>query len=312
LLLGALASACGGSDLPAASLVNTVRILAVSADAPYAAPGEVVSLQALAVDGRADRSSPMQVSWLPAVCMNPANDDYFGCYPAFAAQYAAGQDLTSVLLPGSSRTFTMPADAITSAASHPGASDPYGVAFAFLVACAGHVAYVRGGSSTATPFGCFDASGAALGPDQFVFAFARVYAYADRRNGNPVISQVTYGGAPVDPSVGLTLTHCGASAESKCSQMAFDTVVPDTSWEVDPGALAQSGEAHEGIWVDYFVTAGSFANDSEVLFDARSGRVSGTGDGWAAPLSPGNSTAWAVVHDTRGGAAWVSIPLNVN
>jgi hypothetical protein len=244
--------------------------------------------------------------------MNPPNDDYFGCYPAFANQYPAGTDLSSILLSGTQRTFTMPADSITAAAGHPGAADPYGVAFAFVFACAGRVEYIGASSSTTTPFGCFDDSGAALGTDQFVFGFTRVYAFADRRNANPVIEQVMFGGAAIDPSVGLTLDHCGASDESGCTKTSFDTVVPDTSWEVDPGALGQSGESHEAIWVDYYATTGSFANDAAVLFDSRSGRVSGTADGWAAPLSAGTWTAWAVVHDTRGGVSWAAIPLHVN
>ena len=93
----------------------------------------------------------------------------------------------------------------------------------------------------------------------------------------------------------------------------MDTVVPDSSWQLDPGSLAASGgELHEGIWVDYYVTAGKLDEDSELLFDAQSGRVSSTGDGYAAPLSPGLQTLCVVVHDTRGGASWVTLPIHVN
>jgi hypothetical protein len=312
--LAAAAAGCS-SDLPPASLVDGVRILATSADQPYAMPGETVSLQALAVDGRTDRSRPIQVLWLPAPCMNPQGDDYFACYPSFAGQFQRGVDLSGTLVAGDAWTFTMPADAIATAQSHPGASDPYGIAFAFVIACAGHVEYVPADPSTqsplTTPFGCFDDTETALGPDQFVFAFARVYAFADRRNANPVIDHLTFGGTPVDPVAGIALDHCTASDEPSCATTVVDTVVPDSSWELDPGSLDPSGgPAHEALWVDYYVTAGRFASDSEVLFDAHSGRASSTGDGYAAPLAAGPQTLWAVVHDTRGGASWLTIPVN--
>jgi hypothetical protein len=311
--LAALAVATGAcsSNLPPASLVDSVRILATSADAPYATPGESVTVKALAVDGRADRSQAMRVSWLPAVCMNPQGDDYFSCYPSFASQFRPGVDLSSSLVPGDQFVFTMPADAIRSAPARAGAADPYGIAFAFVIACAGHVEYVPVDSPTTTPFGCFDDRHASLGPDQFVFAFTRVYAFADQRNANPVIDHLTFGGAPVDPAAGITLDHCTASDEKSCPTTDVDAVVPDSSWELDPGSLDPSGgTGHEGIWVDYYVTAGRFSNDSAVLFDVHSGRVPGTADGYAAPLSTGAQTLWAVVSDTRGGTSWVTIPVN--
>jgi hypothetical protein len=316
LLLAAAAtcSACSG-DLPRASLVAGVRILATSADAPYAMPGETVSLRVLAADGRADRSRPMQLHWLPAPCVNPPGDEYFACYPTFASQFAPGVDIGSALASGDHWSFTMPSDAIASAAPHPGASDPYGVAFAFVLACAGHVEYVpidpRAASPVTTPFGCFDDAGTPLDATQFVFAFTRVYAYADRRNANPAIDHLTFGGTPVDPAAGIALDHCAGSDEPSCKTTDVDAVVPDTSWEIDPGTVDRAGSpGHEAVWVDYYATGGRFANDSVVLFDATSGRASSTADGYAAPLTAGPATLWAVVHDTRGGASWVAVPLD--
>jgi hypothetical protein len=304
------------SDLPPASLVDSVRILATAADQPYAMPGEAVTLQVLAVDGRADRSRPMQVFWLPTVCMNPQGDNYFGCYPGMARQFQPGTDLSNILVPGDPWSFTMPADVISTAIVHPGSPDPYGIAFAFVIACAGHVEYVATDASTestpTTPFGCFDDTNNALGPNDFVFAFARVYAFANKRNANPVIDSLTVAGAPVD-AAGIAVAHCTASDEKHCPTTRIDTIVPASSWEVDPGSLDPSGgPAHEAIWVDYYVTGGRFDNDSVLLFDAHTGPVSPTADGYAAPLSPGPQTLWAVVHDTRGGASWVSVPLNAN
>jgi hypothetical protein len=169
-------------------------------------------------------------------------------------------------------------------------------------------------SPLTTPFGCFDESNRPLGPGDFVFAFTRVYAFADRRNANPVIASLTFGGSTVDPAAGIAVGHCMSSDEAHCPKTGLVTVVPDSSWESDPGALDPSGgEAHEGIWVDYYATGGGrFDDDSVVLFDAHSGRAPPADDGYAPPQSPGAQTLWAVVHDTRGGASWISVPVNVN
>jgi hypothetical protein len=141
----------------------------------------------------------------------------------------------------------------------------------------------------------------------------RVYAFADRRNANPVIDHLTFGGATVDPVAGIVVGHCTAPDETRCPKTEVDTIVPDSSWETDPGSFdSTGGVAHEAIWVDYYATGGRFDNDSVVLFDAHSGRVSSADEGYAAPPSRGPQTFWAVVHDTRGGASWISVPLNAN
>ena len=208
LALGA-GAACSG-DLPAASLVDGVRVLATRADPPYAMPGETVTLQVLAVDGRSKQRAPMRVFWMPTVCVNPPGDDYFGCYPTLRGRFPVDTDLSSTLVQGAQWAFTMPAGAIEMANPHPGAGAPYGVAFAFVIACAGQVQYRPVDSSAssplAVPFRCLDDAGAPLGADDFVFAFTRVYAYATLRNANPVIDHLAIAGAAV-PSSGITLDH---------------------------------------------------------------------------------------------------------
>jgi hypothetical protein len=311
-----VASACEPSFDPP-SLVESVRILSMSADKPYAMPGETVKVSVLAVDGRADRSPPMHVWWLPSLCTNPPSDDFWECYPSLAGQLPVGVDLSSTLISGTELTFTMRADAIAAAQPHPHADDPYGVAFAFVMACTGHVEYVPLDPNTqgasATPFGCFDDAHRTLGADDFVFAFKRVYAFADRRNANPAVPSLTYGGAAVDPAAGITIGHCTASDEKKCATTNVDAQLPDSNWEIDPANIDPSGGvAHETLWVDYYATAGRFATDTELLFDAHSGRVSLGGDAFAAPQSQGAQRLWAVVQDNRGGASWVEVPLNVN
>lgn len=87
------ASSCSPSGFSSQSLVQSVRILAASADEPFARPGDRVHLTIFAFDGRpaaARSGAPMNIDWLPSPapgevvpCVNPANDAYYACFPEF-------------------------------------------------------------------------------------------------------------------------------------------------------------------------------------------------------------------------------------
>jgi hypothetical protein len=307
----AATAACSAPSFDPPSKIESVRILATAADRPYARPGDAVSLQVLAVDGRAAKPRPMGIWWLPQPCFDPAGDAFFGCYPAFAQAFPPHTDLTSRLVSGDQFTFSMPSDVI---ATHSGgaAGDPYGLAVAFVIACAGHVEYTpppAGGPPDALPFGCFDDHEAALGADDFVFAYSLVYSFADRTNANPVIDHLTAGGHPID--AGITLSHCTRSKIDDCPTTDVDTVVSKSSQETDPSDLDSNGQPlREEIWVDYYVTAGKLKMDTVVLFDPRAGALPGTSDGLHAPQAPGASLLWAVVHDNRGGVSWTQVDVS--
>ena len=66
-----LAAACNDDPYPNKSEVNSVRILAVRADLPYAHPGETVKLEALVVDGRLSPAVPMGMWWFTVSCVDP-------------------------------------------------------------------------------------------------------------------------------------------------------------------------------------------------------------------------------------------------
>jgi hypothetical protein len=315
VLLASSAVAGCGADFDPASLVESVRILAIQADKPYPAPGDTVTMTALAVDGRPPATpapSPMVMYWVPVVCPNPPGNSYFACYPGFAEQLQPGVDLTPVLHAGPTFSFAVPADIIT---SHAPASSgvAYGMVTVFGIACAGHVQYVPLDDDTvppAPPLGCFDDTGAALGPNDSVFAYAQVFSFADgRTNQNPVVDGLTLGGAPVDMTAGITLAACPPSG--KCDTSALDTVVPSASWELDPADLSAAGTTlHEEIWAEYYVTAGSVGG-SALLYDASTGKIASSATKLTAPTTTGGQTLWSVVRDNRGGVAWVQVPVQV-
>lgn len=92
LALGAwTCSSCAPSGFTDATVINSVRILASSAEPPYVAPGNPSTVRVLAFDGRpkAHQAEPMRLTWLPLVCINPPNDAYYACFPQFAAALGA-------------------------------------------------------------------------------------------------------------------------------------------------------------------------------------------------------------------------------
>ncbi|MEO6601495.1 MAG: hypothetical protein ABIQ16_16580, partial [Polyangiaceae bacterium] len=295
-LFAALLPCCKGPDFTAPSRIDSVRVLASRADLPYAAPGTSVNIDALAVDGRADPAQPMNVYFLPSPCFDPPGDAYYGCFSGFARQFRRDVDLGSVLSPGSAFQFRIPDDLID-ARSRVAGQDDFGVSYVFFVACAGHVEYrpeEAGASADSVPIGCFDDSGHRLGTDDFVFAYSTVYAFTERRNKNPAFDSVSYDGLVIDPVAGLDLQHCGASSLDDCPTKKFEINVPGSSQEQDPSNLAADGTVlGESLYVQYFSTGGKLTNDTTVIFDARDGRLSNTGDDFKSPLTAGEYQLWA-------------------
>jgi hypothetical protein len=355
--LGALVlgSSCAPSGFADPTIVSTVRILASSADQPYAAPGADVNLQVLAYDGRTSQPEPMTIYWLPFVCENPADDAYYNCFQQIENGGSAGDGGTGAVtspdggtgtgsfvgdggvldLPtGPSFTFRMPSDAVTSHAPEQGTPVPYGLAIVFNIACAGHLELVPidpGNQNPQTvPIGCFDKNHNQLGADDWVFGFTRVYAYDTLKNQNPVVSYVDIGGTKlqVAPQAGapqiyttpacnsstgcLSMPRCQSSDGSQC-QISFGPVVPSSSWEVNPEETDVNGKPlHEEIWVDFYATFGNLGDEARLLYDSTTGSLgdpSKTNTLFQAPSTAGTGFIWMVVHDDRGGASWITMPV---
>jgi hypothetical protein len=351
VLAGAwLSSSCAPSGFANETLITTVRILASSSEPAYAQPGDNVGVEVLAYDGRPTKPEPMQLFWLPFVCEDPTDDAYYACFEqltggdagapagdggAGAAALGAirpGVDLTPYLPTGPSYQFKMPSDVITQHTAVPGEPVPYGLAILFNVACAGHLELVALDPSSdnpqQVPLGCFDQSENQLGPDDWVLGFTRVYAFAPDSgvtNDNPVISSIDAPGGGLTVTLqpnttqvyttpAFTTSHCTASKTSDCPHIAIGPVVPASSWEVTQDIGSNGQAENEEIWADFYSTIGSFTGDASLLYDATKGSIgdpSVTDNQFLPPTEPGNGFIWIVVHDNRGGAAWVTIPLVV-
>lgn len=85
---------CAGSDLAPSSEVEALRVLTVTADKPYAAPGERVTFQMTYADALGDADGnprKVEVAWIGG-CVNPpvGVDEHLGCLPQWLGTYIAG------------------------------------------------------------------------------------------------------------------------------------------------------------------------------------------------------------------------------
>ena len=329
-VLGAFSYACGPAGFDPQAKLGSVRVLSTRTDKPYAKPGDDVTVEMLAVDGRKTPKQPMKIYWLPFVCENPVGDLYYACFApllgdggagdgggadAGTAIFRPGLDITPFLKEGTKYAFKIAPDIITRHKPVAGSVAPYGLAITFAVACAGHVRTVAIDPNNANPqkvpIGCFDDDGNALGADDFVFTFSRVYVYDKITNANPEIEQVLFDGKPVDLTQGVVVDRC-TTADADCAKHPIDLKIPDSTWELDVGALGKDGTTlGEQVYGLYYYTVDRVEKEGRLLFDPSTGRVSDSANNFIAQSVPGNGRVYVVVHDNRGGVGWVDFPVYV-
>jgi hypothetical protein len=163
------------------------------------------------------------------------------------------------------------------------------------------------------PIGCFDEDKNPVDPSQYVIGFTRVYAYDDRANQNPQVDKLTFEGNPVDLAHGIDMDRCTTQKRRDCPELKIDVAVTDASWEENPGDKDPDGNVRrEQIWAAYFSSIGQLGSDARLLYDPVRGKVDGSEIKYQAPNEASDGTLWVVIHDNRGGASWVEIPLHVH
>jgi hypothetical protein len=336
----ALSSGCVTGFDPI-SKVDALRVLAVVADKPYAAPGDTVHFSMTYYDGYAGGPRPVQVLWVGG-CFDPVEDEYYACYPEFAALFQQGgveQAIASGLIGmGDTFSLTLPEN-IVSQRPVPASGPHYGIAYVFFTACAGTVGPVAAdgsGEAGSFPLGCFDSAGNQLDQSSFVPGFTQVYSFAEGwTTPNPELDDVTISGTsipfapgeePADGGTGAadggsgspdggtaSVPTCGISEEQRkemgcskssttCQEYTIDVVVPDDVAPIDPEGSTVSGQPiHAVVWVDYFASAGDFDDDIKLVSDATTGITSSHSSNWTPPPTTGPVLIWAVLHDSLGG-----------
>ena len=286
----AFVQGCGG-DFDPGSRVTDLRVLAVRADAPYAAPGAAVHLEALVVN-----PSERELTWGWGLCVNPASSTAPGCL--------AGLDASTVVIERSRSTFdfALPDDVVTSV---PTAARAHAAVGAVVVACPGDLSQ-QGGS---LPFRCIDAAtGRALGTDAFVVGVKRVFARMTDKNDNPVIARVKWDGADWTPSDVKEVVPCdesgndyGACSADEQHVITIDVAEASTEFGID----SFGASFREQVVVQYYASEGIFEHDVRLASDAATG--------WTARSAAAGRTVqmWFVVRDDRGGVAWVERQVRV-
>jgi hypothetical protein len=230
-----------------------------------------------------------------------------------------GVDISKFLIAGSRVSVQLPANIVSSHPPVKGAALPYGLAVVFNIACAGQVEIVSldagNGAPLQIPIGCYDAQNNPVSPNDYVIGYSEIYAYTSLTNANPVISSFSFRDAsvPLDGGLdaGVFVPVCNAA---KCPNNYAIVGVPDASWQRDPQDVGQDGGIlGEEIWVDYYSTIGTLSDDAILIFDPINARVvAPEQESLTQVTSAQNGTLWAVVHDNRGGANWITVPLHAH
>jgi hypothetical protein len=274
-LVLAVVTSCSADSFEPSSRVDTLRVLAVRADLPFAQPGEAVHLSALTADPRG-HARPIAYAW--GTCLNPGSTEVGAC----------GDAVPGFSLGGPTFDLTVPATALD------GLTTPLGSLGVVFAACAGTFRFTR----TATaPLACVGGDGTVLGRDDFMWGEKRVTITTALRNANPKIASLSLGGAAWGEADDVTLPTCGAAEVADCpsDQKRTLTIV------AAPGSAQPYAGLTEDLVAYFFVSQGKVDSDY-VRADGGAFTVTFAAVG-ADPSEPVG--VWVVLRDDRGGVDWI-------
>lgn len=339
LLVCATILGCG-DDAERPSEVQSLRVLAVRAEMPFARPGSSVELSLLGHDAspgrmRADGTARQVTTLWIGGCNNPPGDSYSGCIPHLhhALKDLSNEDLANSTTPsvagaeligwGPKYVAQVPSDIIASRKVADGVVHPYGIQIVFFAHCGGVLRRV--GESDGFPLGCFDPnSGAQLGPDDFEYGFYPLFVYETLANHNPGLALGGLAGKQDGPVCSTEVPcaegyHCGSEQrciptvgrckerdEDDCPSYRLAVEVPRSS--VERAVLARIPDVdamQETIWVSYYANGGSFEQDATMVNEPGAGFESSPSGQWRANLKASAEVRlWVVARDNRNGVAW--------
>jgi hypothetical protein len=333
-LLTAGAPCCGGANFTPASQVTALRVLGVTADKPYAAPGDVVTFRMTYADAlNKTEPRPIEITWLGG-CVNPFAGEVVGCFPKLAATLEAiasgmmspaGLFKQETTMPEQSGVpdavsfdMTLPDNILDEPEVADETGTVYSTAYAFFIACAGKIRIAAETGEVSFPLECVGDSGKVLSPDSFIVGYTQVYVFADgRTNENPPVDGLTLDGTAIEEPPGMPPVvpkctpvgedeprgGCGRQQGPECKTFKIEATVADVA-ELDPEAAeAGAGQVREAVWVDYYADGGAFSGAKKLIHDPTRGYQVKHATTWTPPAEAGLVTLWAVVHDARGGAS---------
>jgi hypothetical protein len=253
IVLVLCAAACS-TDFAPPSRLEGLRVLDVSADATYAAPGSTVNMQMLAID---TQNRPIAVDWF-AGCVNPAGDQPDGCASELDSGAASGT--------GTSFSYTLPNDIISSRPPPVDDSTPYGLAYVYFVASAA---------------------------ESSVTGYMPIYAYDALTNNAPQITDV---------HVDATVKACTKKKLDDCPDIHVEVVVDPSQSEPDIDQPHEILWAAFFATVGEFVSDTQQICDNDgIIRPLKDSR----GEWHVDPGYTGPATIYVVLYDSRGGSTWV-------
>lgn len=293
-LAAGLLAACD-PDFDPGSNVSSLRVLAVQADNPFAAPGETVRLEATSHD-----PAGREVTWAWAACSNPASSSVEACLAELALGATEPAALPLLALgPGQdSVEVTISPTALEGLAPE---ARPNALTGVLSVACPGSLELLPSESSGGLlPFRCTDGDGVELGLHDSVVGIKRVFVRSSDRNLNPVIEAVTFDGAPWAPddvkevdacdTDGFDFEDCKGQGEHRVAAL-----LSPSSFEAGIDEFGR--DFSEEIVVQHYATEGIFEDE------VRIGELPETR--WVARRSASGRELrlWFVARDDRGGVS---------
>ena len=316
LLLLAAGGGCG-DNLPSASFIDKLRVLAVQAEPSEVAPGTPTTLQVLAVQPVVPSPSPRDALWIacnqppgalqPTPCAVDQNTvpPLCGIAPASVCIIGAGETITytpDASFIGSDRTGGVLLTVVVTDADNGGGATPGARAAQCLIDT-----QANGGKPRY--------------PDNCVIAFKRLPLDANAGamlNKNPTLSALTLtpkDGAPISLTDGSA--HFPVGTDKSQPSFTLDAVRSDDSAELDANGN------YEALSLSFFTTSGKLeagrsafdppgcAAQSDCPMKAPS---SDANTKWTVPKqaqldSTTDSTHsvefWAIIRDDRGGVGWL-------
>jgi hypothetical protein len=269
---------CAPKDFSPASFVDTLRVLAVRADKPFAEPGEHVSVEALVAD---PTGLGRNVYFAYGTCLNPGSGEVVDCASRVGPMTTIPVDADGRAVFG----VEVPEDALAKVSP----DLPIGTLGIVFAVCAG--SFVDAPRAPGAPIGCTNGTRA-----DFMWGVKRVTIITGARNQNPEIVRVLFDRQRWDEGFEMTLDPCPGGDVSSCPS--------DKQHELDVQINVDAMESYAGRTEDvvsfFYVSQGSLRDDV----------VRSSSDVYTTIYAPTavdpsrEIELWFVVRDDRGGTAF--------
>jgi len=239
LVIACAVLACEATGFDPEYIIDTLRVLAVEPDSPFAAPGQTVNLTTLWGDPLGNGRS---ITWAWGTCLNPGGTQITDCANA----------LQTLTLGTDSFQVTVPLDALD------GLSEPVGELGVIFAACAGTIALAFDPVNGA-PVTCTDGTGAIVGRDGFMWGGTRLVVTTLETITNPTIDKVFIDGSEWAPGFVWPIQSCAATDPTECPPNAQH----DLTYTATPDSLEMyqtpTGPATVQLVGWFYVTQGTLA-----------------------------------------------------